>query len=739
MSALIGFIPTSGLWKAMWVCPLLCWAGAVSTSGAEAAKVFRAGAYAMDITPTNFPVIVNGGFFEATTDKAFDTLHARCLALEDGRTRVVICVIDNCLIPREFMDEVKVLAAQRSGIPANRILISTTHTHSAPSVMVCLGSRADPNYPKFLLPRLVEGIDRAIKNLAPAQAGWAVVQDAEHTHNRRWIYRSDKVGVDPFGQRNVRANMHPGYQNPDAIGPSGPVDPGLSFLSIQTLAGRPVALLANYSMHYFGSAPLSADYYGRFAQKLKEKLASDGGAPEFVGIMSQGTSGDQMWMNYGQPQKNLTLEEYSTAIAQEVLEACKTIQYQKSLPVRMAEKDLILNMRFPNDERLAWARKIVENMNGRMPRSLPEIYAQEQIFMHENPSRPVKMQALRIGDLGITAMSSEVYAITGLKIKAQSPLQPTFNIELANGGDGYIPPPEQHILGGYTTWACRTAGLETNAEPKIVEGVLALLEEVSGKPRRKVLEPRGPYVEAVLKSKPAAYWRLDEFQGPRAIDASQAQAEAFYEDGVAFYLEGPRADGFSGPKAINRCAHFAGGRLQAALPELGETYSVEFWFWNGFPNGVRQVTACLFSRGEKGRYGAPGDHLMIGGLANEPGRLIFANGGRDTSERLVGKNGFEPKTWHYVVLTRSGNQVRVFLDGNASPEISGEAAPQFVKGSDSIFLGGRSDGYSGLEGKLDEVAVYARALTAVEMAGHFQSAAEAVARKSHEAPSSHTE
>ena len=188
---------------------LLYGAGASNTSGAGASKVFRAGAYAMDIAPTNFPVIVNGGFFEVTTDKAFDKLQARCLAL-------------------------------------------------------------------------VEGIDRAIQNLAPAQAGWAVVQDGDHTHTRRWIHRSDKIGVDPFGQRNVRANMHPGYQNPDAIGPSGPVDPGLSFLSIQTLAGRPLALLANYSMHYFGSPPLSADYYGRFAHKLKEKLASDGGAPEFL-------------------------------------------------------------------------------------------------------------------------------------------------------------------------------------------------------------------------------------------------------------------------------------------------------------------------------------------------------------------------------------------------------------------------------------------------------------------------
>jgi hypothetical protein len=57
-------------------------------------------------------------------------------------------------------------------------------------------------------------------------------------------------------------------------------------------------------------------------------------------------------------------------------------------------------------------------------------------------------------------------------------------MELANGAEGYIPPPEQHRLGGYTTWPARTAGLEVEAEPKIVEALLKLLEDVSGKQRR---------------------------------------------------------------------------------------------------------------------------------------------------------------------------------------------------------------------------------------------------------------
>jgi hypothetical protein len=106
------------------------------------------------------------------------------------------------------------------------------------------------------------------------------------------------------------------------------------------------------------------------------------------------------------------------------------------------------------------------------------------MYLSETPSVELKLQAMRIGDLAITAIPDEVFGITGIKLKLQSPLMLTMNIELANGAEGYIPPPEQHALGGYTTWPARTAALEVTAEPQIVETLLKLLEQISERPRR---------------------------------------------------------------------------------------------------------------------------------------------------------------------------------------------------------------------------------------------------------------
>src|SRR6266550_3529078 len=99
---------------------------------ANAAKL-RAGAAAIDITPTEFPVIVNGMFEERMADKALDPIFAKCIVLDDGTTRIAMVVADSCMLPRDLLDQAKEIASKSTGIPTDRMMISATHTHSAPS------------------------------------------------------------------------------------------------------------------------------------------------------------------------------------------------------------------------------------------------------------------------------------------------------------------------------------------------------------------------------------------------------------------------------------------------------------------------------------------------------------------------------------------------------------------------------------------------------------------------------
>src|SRR5262249_12936978 len=130
----------------------------------EPAKEFRAGAYAQDITPLKFPISVNGGMQDRQATGVHDRLHARCLVLDDGRSRLAIVVCDSCMIPREILDSAKERASKTSGIPTDHMLMSATHTHTAPTVGGVFQSEPDEEYRKYLSEKIAEGVEKAYRN-----------------------------------------------------------------------------------------------------------------------------------------------------------------------------------------------------------------------------------------------------------------------------------------------------------------------------------------------------------------------------------------------------------------------------------------------------------------------------------------------------------------------------------------------------------------------------------------------
>lgn len=691
----------------------------------EALAEFQAGAAVVDVTPEQLPVRVNGGMLSRSADEVHMPLYARAIVLDDGQDRIGIVVVDSCMMPRPLLDEAKSLAAERTGIEPDHMLISATHSHTTPASMGCLGTEPDPSYVPFLRKKLVEAFVAAEANLEPARVGWAVGNAAEFTALRRWILRPDKIGEDPFGNPTVRANMHAGRNWENVTGESGPEDPDLSLISFQAKDGRPLAVLANFSMHYFGGVPaLHADYFGLFREGLESRLAADQQQdekrPALVGIMSHGCSGDIWRRDYTVPAESRkdshTVQSYADGLVDIALAAYKTISYDDDPDLEMAEARLNLNYRVPDKQLLEWAEDIVDEMGDRPPKNTEEVYAREQIILHERQAAEVAVQALRIGEIGIATTPNETYALTGLKLKLQSPLPRTMVIELANGGDGYIPPPEQMLLGGYNTWPARSAGLEVQAEPIITEAALGLLEKVAGRPRRVFRESRGPACKAVLEARPLAYWRLAELSGPLAVDATGHDHDAFYEPAVAFFLEGPHSDSFCTAGHTNRAAHFAGGRLRTRLSDLGDQYAVSLWCWNGMPVDGRETAGWMFSRGRDHGLGPHGDHLGIGGTATQPGKLVFQRGnGSQGNGPAVGTTTLERWTWYHVVFVRDGSHVRVHLNGKPQPEIELESPGDFPSGFDQLFLGGRCDRQANWEGRLDEIAVFDRALSAEEI------------------------
>ena len=423
---------------------------------------FRAGAATSNVTP-KLGTSMNGLFHERHADHVHDELHARALFLDNGQTRFAFVVVDNCLIPREIFDEAKQQVHEKIDLPVDHMLMSATHTHSAATATPVFLANPDPEYLDYLTSKIADAVELAHNNLQPAEIGWGTGEVPEETFNRRWYMKEGTIPENPFDEVD-QVETNPPRASENLIKPAGPTDPTLSILSVRSPEGRPIAMLANYSLHYVGGtggATISADYFGAFAQRVKTLLGAEHQDPPFVGLMSNGASGDINNINFRKEGESKEAYEQihhvANQVAAEALKVYEGIEHQNWVPLDVAQTEIELGVRKPSEESMARARHILAEAD-RPLEGGREIYARETKLLTDYPDRvPLILQAVRIGDLAISAIPCEVFVEIGLELKDRSPFGTTFTIALANGYNGYLPTPEQHRLGRYETGRARTS------------------------------------------------------------------------------------------------------------------------------------------------------------------------------------------------------------------------------------------------------------------------------------------
>lgn len=448
----------------------------------EKPTVFQAGAAAVDITPREFPLNMPGGFSANMAESAHDPLHARALILDDGSIRLAMVVVDNLGVAPEVLEEAKGIAQRETAIPTHRILICSTHTHSGPSSN-SQGSGPAAAYRPLLVQGIADAIIRANVSLRPAAIGVASQPLPEEVFNRRWYLKPGKMPVNPYGKYDI-VKMNPGT-SPDVLDrPAGPTDPELSILSVQDLSRRPVALFANYSLHYVGGGPrgqISADYFGEFARLMPSRLR---GGEDFVAMMSNGTSGDINNIPFLVTRPPREPFEQIRIVASKAADAAwlayrQIERHQSEIRLGMIEREVVLKYRRPTEEQVAAAREVLAVKDPAEIEKLPRLaqnYARNVIraMEREEESLSVKLQAIRIGDFAVCGIPFETFAEIGLELKERSPFSKTMVIGLANGRHGYLPTPEQHRLGGYETWL-GTNTVQEDTSVILVDNLLEML------------------------------------------------------------------------------------------------------------------------------------------------------------------------------------------------------------------------------------------------------------------------
>lgn len=463
----------------------------------QASKSMRVGVAESDITPpVGFPIA--GYYHERLADGTIDPLKARAIVFRDANAQAALVVCDLIGIATDLSQAVRKRASEKTGIPISNIVISATHSHTAPDYMKELylklgGENQDPlraTYIEKLINGPVDAIVKAHVAAKPAtlESGSAT-QPTPVSFNRRFVTRDG----------SVRTWLN--FDNPNVVRAAGPIDPEIGLLAVRDESGKPSGILSNFALHLdtVGGLKWSADYPFFIEQTLRKAVGA-----EVVSIFGTGCCGD---INHANPRsKDRNKADFiGNSIGESIH---KQLGHLKPL----AQTDLVvksgvvqLPLQDATKDEVARSIQILAAANRKEKVDfLEHVTAYKKLMLdqlrHREPfantaehitwglsrslagvgaTLPAEVTVMTFGrDVAIVCLPGEVFVELGLAIKQGSPFRTTLVIELSNCVETIYVPHRAAYAGG--SYEVTNSALQPGAGEMLVESALNLLRDAAG-------------------------------------------------------------------------------------------------------------------------------------------------------------------------------------------------------------------------------------------------------------------
>jgi neutral ceramidase len=403
--------------------------------------VLRAGAAARRLdAPAGAPMMGYGARVGAA-EGTHDPLFARALYLAaDSDALVVEC--DLCLLAPAQADVLRARIAERSGVPAERILLGCIHTHSGPDTGFgeLLAGRTPAPHVAPLFDAVVEAGAAAVASAAPARLGFGAAELAVGRNRRRadapldraaLVLRIDRADGSPLaiawvhgchptalGHDNLRysadwpgaANRaieaaHPGALALFALGAHADVDPRTRGLLDLAVPGQSAGV---------GFATCEA-----LGREAGEAIARAAAGIATSGVARIGAGAQRATLETWQP----TEAARAAALAALDLDPDAKLGTGELYALERARTEL-----YPIEER--------RERLARLRRYLRDRTAERFAF---GAKPAVEVQVLRIGDALLLGLPLEATTDVGLEWKARAPAPHAALVSIANGWMRYLP------------------------------------------------------------------------------------------------------------------------------------------------------------------------------------------------------------------------------------------------------------------------------------------------------------
>ena len=402
---------------------------------------FSVGYAIADISMVPVPI------YEGTAKTIHDPIMLTCTAVCDGENVALLMSADLKGIQRSFTVSSRNLITKKFGIPAENIIINTTHSHNAHTAG---GSTAElTRWATLWYKQLEIVVDEALRDLAPAEAYVGTSHTEGITFVRRYLLANGKY------QTNANSGADPVAHESEA-------DNELRTLRFKR-EGKKDVLMVNYQTHYGGATgmypdQLSADFIHPFRQTAQKDL-------DCLFVYHSGASGN---LNFNSPiageRKYPTFIDAIDGFMLATNDALSKEEKVNTGKIVAKEENYVATVFHDSPEIVALAKKIdklgSESEEGTALRNQNGLGSKRHINAiiiraGMDETQEIPLCAITFGDIAFTAFPYEMFDKNGKDCREASPFKMTFICSLANGANGYIPTTEAFPHGSYEVVVCR--------------------------------------------------------------------------------------------------------------------------------------------------------------------------------------------------------------------------------------------------------------------------------------------
>jgi neutral ceramidase len=473
------------------------------TSTLQGGQEILAGFAETDITPpVGFPMA--GYFHERLAEGAIDPLKAKAVVFRSGDQQAAFVICDLIAASADFTIEVRSRASAETGIPPQNIVVSATHSHTAPdyskSLYAFLRSKDQTSqsetgrlrmtYIASLLDQTAQAIILAHRAAAPVTlASASLEQQVPVAFNRRFVQRDGSV------------RTWVGLEHPDSVRSAGPIDPEIGLLMVRDQQGVPKSLISNFALHLdtVGGSKWSADYPYFISQAVQKVLG-----PDVVSVFGTGCCGDINHVNPRGQDRNKT-DFIGNALGTTITEGLTHLTEidEPRLEVRTGVVRLPLQDASADDiakdvqtmkaaragtavdfvDHVTAHRRLMIDQLRNVPRHAQGDDAATALMMTSHwegvgDSLPAEVQVIAFGkDAAIVFLPGEVFVELGLAIKRGSPYRTTMVIELSSCVETFYVPTRAAFAGG--GYEVTNSTLKPGGGEMLVEEALRLLRSAA--------------------------------------------------------------------------------------------------------------------------------------------------------------------------------------------------------------------------------------------------------------------